>query len=100
MNREKEGWKTDEDEWDGWRRGGRGGGQDGQMIGKMKLEEVKRGDCVLQRGNERRQGKNKRQISFHISLVGCEREMEKNDGMGSQEEEVGMTGYKHVQEEK
>lgn len=36
MNREKEGWKTDEDEWDGWRRGGRGGGQDGQMIGKMK----------------------------------------------------------------
>lgn len=44
--------------------------------------------------------KNKRQISFHISLVGCEREMEKNDGMRSQEEEVGMTGYKHVQEDK
>lgn len=51
-------------------------------------------------GMKEGRGKNKRQISFHISLVGCEREMEKNDGMTSQEEEVGMTGYKHVQDDK
>lgn len=85
MNREKEGWKTDEDEWDGWRRGGRGGGQDGQMIGKMKLGEVKRGDCVLQRGNERRQGKKSGFLSTSLWLVvwkkrGWREKQEKRDG--------------------
>lgn len=68
-----------------------------------RKDEVGRGEeetVFCREGMKEGRGKNKRQISFHISLVGCEREMEKNDGMGSQEEEVGMTGYKHVQDDK